>query len=330
MLMAENGKMKSIRMMFGLIASWMVMIFMIGCTSNQLAVDTTPAETEISTVGAAITFTDALTHTITLKAPAQRVISLAPASTEILFAVGAGAQMVGRDQVSDYPEEVKKIKDVGANIQEINLEAVAALEPDLVLASGLIPSDQVKSMQDLGLNVFVLGNPDDLEGMYQNVQIVGGLTGHDAEAAALIQILRERVAVVEARVKGVSERPLVYYELDASDPNAPWTPGPGTFIDRLIYMAGGRNVGSVLKTEWAQISLEELLLQDPDLILLGDTFYGGVTPESVKGRAGWQALKAVVYDQVKPFDDNLVSRPGPRLVDGLEELAKLLHPELFQ
>ena len=232
--------------------------------------------------------------------------------------------------MSDYPEEAKKIPDVGAKIQDINIEAVVALTPDLVLASGLTPQDQVKAMQDLGLTVFVVGNPTGLEGMYENLQTVGLLTGHEPEAKALVEKLRARVAAVEAKTKDLSDRPLVFYEVDASDPNAPWTAGPGTFIDKLLQMAGGRNVGSVLKADWAQISTEEIILQNPDLILLGDSYYGGVTPEAVKQRTGWQAMKAVQNDRVLVFDDNRVSRPGPRLVDGLEALAKLLHPELFQ
>jgi iron complex transport system substrate-binding protein len=138
------------------------------------------------------------------------------------------------------------------------------------------------------------------------------------------------VTVVKARLAGVQERPLVFYELDSTDPNAPWTPGPGTFIDTLIGMAGGQNVGSVLASDWAQISLEELLKQNPDLILLGDANYGNVTPEQVAAREGWDNLQAVKDGKVYPFDDNLVSRAGPRLVDGLEALAKLLHPELFE
>jgi cobalamin transport system substrate-binding protein len=137
------------------------------------------------------------------------------------------------------------------------------------------------------------------------------------------------VAAVEAKMAGVKERPLVFYELDGSDPSNPWTPGPGTFIDTLLNMAGGKNVGSTLSGPWVQISVEKLLTENPDYILLGDAALGGITPEQVAARAGWNSLSAVKNSRVLPFDDNTVSRPGPRLVDGLETLAKLLHPELF-
>jgi iron complex transport system substrate-binding protein len=122
-------------------------------------------------------------------------------------------------------------------------------------------------------------------------------------------------------------RPLVFYELDATEPTKPWTAGPGTFVDQLIARAGGTNLGGSLDGAWVQISQEVLILDDPDIILLGDSAYG-ITSEQVAARAGWENLKAVTNGQVYPFDDNLVSRPGPRLVDGLIEFARILHPEI--
>ncbi|KAA3657999.1 MAG: ABC transporter substrate-binding protein, partial [Chloroflexi bacterium] len=135
---------------------------------------------------------------------------------------------------------------------------------------------------------------------------------------------------VSDTITAVEEKPLVFYEIDGTDPNAPCTTGTGTFVDTLINMAGGENVAAVLEGAWIQISIEELIVQDPELILLGDALWGGVTPEAVAAREGWDGLTAVQSNNVFPFDDNLVSRPGPRLVDGLEAMAQFLHPELFE
>lgn len=278
-----------------------------------------------------LTFTDGLGREVTLAAPASRIVSLAPSNTEILFAVGAGDQIIGRDSFSDYPPEALQITDIGSGYPSFDVEAILALEPDLVLAAALTPPEQIQAMQDQGLTVFQVPNPLTFDDLYANLELVARLTDNEAEATALIASLRERIEAVQTKLKDVSERPLVFYELDASqDANAPWTSGPGTFQDMLISMAGGRNVGAGLQGAWAQISLEELLNQDPDLILLGDYLYGGVTPEQVAARPGWETLTAVKEGRVYTFDDNLVSRPGPRLVDGLEALAKLLHPELFE
>ena len=204
------------------------------------------------------------------------------------------------------------------------------MDPDLVLAAEINAPEQVHALEELGLTVFYLANPKDIEGMFDNLLIVAALTGHENDAQILISELETRVAAVDEKIAGVTEQPLVFYELDGTDANAPWTSGKGTFIDLLIARAGGENLGNVLDDAWAQISIEELITQNPDIILLGDYVWGGVTPEDVAARSGWEAIAAVQNGQVYPFDDNLVSRPGPRMVAGLEELAELFHPELFE
>lgn len=275
-----------------------------------------------------INLTDGLGRAVTLPAPAQRVVSMAPSNTEILYAIGAGGQMVGRDEFSDYPEAVKSLPSIGGSMSEYSLEQIAALEPDLVLASGINTPEQVKSIENLGLTVFYLGNPTTLEEMYANLAIVGQLTGRDDEAKALVESLQTRVAEVDKKLATITERPSVFYEIDASDPAKPYTAGPGTFIDQLIARGGGVNVGAAAGDPYPQLGLEQIVVSNPQVILLGDAAYG-TTPELVAERPGWEVLAAVQNGAIYPFDDNLVSRPGPRLVDGLEQLAQLLHPELF-
>ena len=281
---------------------------------------------------AAINLTDGLGRAVTLAGPAQHIVSLAPSSTEILFAIGAGKQVIGRDRNSDYPEDAKKIADIGGSDigSKVNAEAILALKPDLVLAADITPPEQIKTLEDLGITVFMLPNPTDLDGMYANLRSAAQLSGHVAETETLIGSLQMRVKDVQGKLANVPEKPLVFYEIDSTDAKAPWTSGPGTFIDTLIGMAGGRNIGSSLQDPWSQISLEELVRQDPDVIVLGDAVWGGITPELVKQRAGWENMSAVKRGNIFPFDDNLLSRPGPRLVDGLEALAKLLHPDIFE
>ncbi len=291
-----------------------------------------PAPTEIPPTAAPATpplvMTDDLGNEITLDAPAQKIVSLAPSITESLFAIGAGGQMVGREDTVVYPPEAMNLPSVGSLWNGLPLEAIVAMEPDLVLVAEITSADDVKAMQDAGLTVYWQANPADLDEMYANLQTLAKLTGHEDEADALIASLRERVEAVDAALEGVDDAPLVFYELDATDPANPYTGGPGTFIDQLITRAGGRNVGAALEGAWAQISVEALLEQDPDMILLADALYG-TTPESVAARAGWDALTAVQEERVYPFDPYLLSVPGPRLVDGLEALAVMLHPDIF-
>lgn len=271
------------------------------------------------------TRTDGLNRTVKMKGTPQRIVSLAPSNTEILFAVGAGKQVVGRDSFSDYPAEAKSVQDIGGNMGKYNTEAIVALHPDLVLAGEINTPELVTSLQQLGLTVYYLSNPTTLEAMYANLETVGHLSGHSAEAGALVASLQKRVAAVDARILPLNSRPSVYYELDATDPTKPYTAGPGTFVDLLISRAGGTNIGKSLTSPWAQISLEQLVVDNPTIIVLGDSAYG-ISADSVKQRAGWGSLSAIETSKIYPFDDNLVSRPGPRLVNGLEALAKLLHP----
>ncbi|MCJ7722809.1 MAG: cobalamin-binding protein [Anaerolineales bacterium] len=314
-----------------------ITLLLAACTPAGPAVEATSVETEVpafspsteATPGQPVTLTDGMGREVKLAGPAQKVVSLAPSNTEILFAVGAGAQVAGRDMFSDYPEEAKAATDIGGSMGQFSLEAITALQPDLVLAGGINPPELVASLEELGLTVYFLPNPATLEEMYANLETVGRLTGHETEAAALVESLIVRVQAVDEKIAPLSYRPTVFYELDSTDPAKPYTAGPGTFVDLLIDRAGGFNVGASLQGQWAQISLEQLVVYNPGIILLGDSLFG-VTIEAVKTRPGWEVLSAVQNDLIFPFDDNLVSRPGPRLVDGLEALAILLHPGVLE
>ena len=275
------------------------------------------------------TYIDGEGRSIVLAGPAQRIVSLAPSNTEILYAIGAGDQVVGRDEFSDYPAEAKDLPSVGGSMGEYDFEAIAALEPDLVLATAINTPKQVKALEELGITVYMLPNPDDLDGLYANLTTVGQLTGHEAETQVLVDSLKARVQVVLEKVAISSYLPAVFYELDGTDPAKPWTAGPDTFMSKWISLAGGRNVGDEMDSSWAQISQEALSVANPEIILLGDAAYG-MTPEQVAARPGWDAIAAVESGKILVFDDNLISRPGPRLVDALETLARLLHPELFE
>jgi iron complex transport system substrate-binding protein len=292
-------------------------IFISGCLPQSLSSQAT------------IKVTDDMDRVVELKSPAQKIISLAPSNTEILFAVGAGSQVIGRDSFSDYPEEAKQIPDVGGLTGSYNLEKITSMQPDLVILAGINSPELVSSLEKLKVNVFYLKNPTDIEGLYKNIETIGLLSGHEKDAAGLVKTLETKVDLIKTKMTGVTTHPKVYYELDGTDPTRPWTSGPGTYMDMMIKTVAGENIGAKLTTEWAQISQEEILLQNPDFILLGDGAYG-ITKEMVVSRPGWREINAVKNGHIELFDDNLVSRPGPRLVEGLEILAKIIHPEVMK
>ena len=272
--------------------------------------------------------TDGRGKKVALSAPAQSIVTLSPPITEMLFAIGAGDAVIARDSFSDYPSEALGLPDIGGGFAEYDLETIVSLQPDLVIAGAINTPELIQSLEDLELTVFYLDNPADMEGTFDALRTLGELSGRQTEANTLIINLEARVKAVDDALENNTDRPVVYYELDATDPAAPYTGGSGSFYSAMLRRAGAENVGDALDLEWAQISLETLLLADPDFILLGDAMWG-ITPESVAERPGWDALSAVKGSRVLPFDDNLIARVGPRQVDGLEALVKIFHPDLF-
>lgn len=307
----------------GLLA--LLIIALVGCTGTKAPEASESADVAVPKP---VSVVDDAGRTVEIARTPQRFVSLAPSNTEILFALGLDDKVVGVTDFCDYPEEAKAIEKVGGI--EPNLEKIVALNPDLVLAIGGSPAQVEKAteMEKLGLTVLVL-EPGDIEGIMANIELVGKAAGAEKEASELVTEMRKRFDDITARVKGAESRPKVFFELDATDPSKPYTPGPGSFIDALISLAGGSNVGAGAKMQWAQLSTEEIIAQDAEVIVLGDANYG-VTAEMVKERPGWSVITAVKNAAIYPIDDVLVSRPGPRIIDGLEALTRIIHPELFE
>ena len=279
------------------------------------------------TVESGISLSDGLGRNVTLSQPAMHIVSIAPSNTEILYAIGAGDQVVGRDEFSNYPEAALDVEMIGGGYNDFNLERIAALQPDLVLAAEINTPETVDALEKLDIPVYYLSNPDDFEGLYENIQTVGVLSGHESEAQTVVNGLRTRVENTLAKLMMGNEAPTVFFELDATEPAKPWTSGGDTFVDYLINMAGGKNIAGSLDDEWAQYSQENLIVANPDIIILADAKWG-TTVDMVLARPGWDALSAVKNGAIYPIDDDLTSRPGPRLVDGLETLAAIFHPEV--
>jgi iron complex transport system substrate-binding protein len=309
--------------LWGLLA--LLIIALAGCAGAKAPEASGPAEIEVPE---SISVVDDADRTVEVVRNPQRLISLAPSNTEILFALGLGDKVVGVTDFCDYPEEAKAVEKVGGI--EHNLEKIVALNPDLVLAIGGSPAQVEKAieMEKLDLTVLIL-DPGDIESIMADIELIGKATGAEKAASELVTDLRSRFNDITAKARGAGSSPKVFFELDATDPSKPYTPGPGSFIDALISLTGGSNIAAGAKMQWAQLSTEEIIAQDPEVIILGDANYG-VTVEMVKERPGWSVITAVKNGDIYPIDDILVSRPGPRIIDGLEALARIIHPELFE
>ena len=274
-----------------------------------------------------LTVTDDAGREIRLQAEPARIVSLAPSNTEILCALGACGRLVGVTDFDDYPPDVVEVDRV-VTMTQVDVEAVVAAEPDLVLAAGneLTPTAVIDQLTDLGLPVLVL-YPESLDEVTGDIELVGTAIGRDDAAAALIEEMRDRVDAVQEAVAGL-EQPRTFYEVSVFE-GIIYTAGEGSFLASLIETAGGDPItGDTLSTS---IEVEDLVAADPELILLGDATYDAtITPESVATRPGWQGMTAVADDRVLVVtEDVVITRPGPRIVDGLEALARAIHPEAF-
>lgn len=279
--------------------------------------------------GAGVTITDVAGRTVTIAA-AERLISLAPSTTEILFAIGLAPKVVATDDFSDYPAEAKSLPKIGGLNAAYNFEQIVALKPDIVFAAGITPPETIKKLEELKLPVVVVGaEKTTFESVFNDIVLVGQATSQVEPAAKVTTAMQDQLAALKAKLAAAKDKPLVYWELDATDPAKPYSVGPGNFVGDMIALAGGTNAFQKADSPFPQVSAEQVVAANPDVIILSDAAYG-TTVESVLKRPGWQVISAVKQQRVAPIDDNLVSRPGPRIVEGLEATARIIHPELFK
>lgn len=271
-------------------------------------------------------FTDDAGRQVTLEARPERIVSLAPSNTEILFAIGAGDRVVGVDSFSDYPAEVKDLPKLGG-LTDTNYEQIVALEPDLALTIGGT-EEQVQKLEELGVPVAVI-QPATLDDVLDRVRRIGEMVDAQAGAQQVVADMKTRIDAVRQRVAGIpeAERVRVFYEV-WNDPLM--TVGPGGFIHDVIVAAGGVNVAEGTGQPWPQISLEEVVRQDPQVIVVPASLKSSYDELKSGTRSGWEGMTAVKEGRVYLIDDNLISRPGPRLVEALEQLASWFYPDRFQ
>jgi iron complex transport system substrate-binding protein len=269
----------------------------------------------------AIAMTDGLGRRVELAGPARRVVSLTPALTEILFAVGAGDQTVGVTEYCNYPAAaLTKTKVGGFSGKTVSIETIVALHPDLVLISAAMHEKVAGLLAAVGVASFAL-EPTDFEGVCAGVAAVGRLTGRDEGAAAVVAGMRDKLAAL-AKLTAGRPRPRVFWEL-WDDPLM--TSGGATFVNEVIRLAGADNVFADMKEQWPVVSAEEVLRRDPDWIISGDDRGPGFNVAAVAARPGWAVLKAVKAGRIGVLTSDTVYRGGPRLVDAVAQLVGLLY-----
>lgn len=295
-----------------------ILLILLSSAESNLIVAAAEGRTEFP-----LTVTDQFAREVTLKQAPRRIVSVSPANTEILFTLGLGAEgrIVGITNWCDYPPEVRFIEKIG-DLYPLNLEKIISLRPDLIVASDINGKEGVDRLAELGMTVAAV-NPTTIRSSLEAIELIGRLTGKTPQAEELVKRIQQGIARIERRGKILAanrDKPLkVLVILGGAFGGRPiWTAGPGAFLDEVITLTGGENIGHHLNFRWAQVSMEHVLKSNPDVILTesdGEEFYRNKL---------WAGISAVQKRQVYTIDINVFSRPGPRLLEAMEDLSLLM------
>jgi iron complex transport system substrate-binding protein len=267
-----------------------------------------------------INITDVLGRRVSLNGIPQRIVSLAPSFTEILFAIGAGPQVVGVTEYCNYPPEAASRTKVGGfSGITVNVEQIVVLKPELVIVSGDMHERIIALLDGLGIKSFAV-EPSTFAQVYTSIETIGRLTGHESDAARVVADMRAKITRAQAR-RGTRERPTVFWEL-TDDPLM--STGGGTFINEAISLAGGKNIFEDLSEQWPMVSSEQVLLRRPAWILAGDDHGASIDPQALARRPGWSALPAVRDKHIALVSADMLYRYGPRLADAVLAIANIL------
>lgn len=283
----------------------------------------TPAAEPTPAAAFPLTLVDDEGTSVTIPARPERIVSLTPATTEILFAVGAGPRVIATTDFDDFPPEAVPLPDV-ATYQGVDVEKIVGLEADLVVAggNGFNSPEALARLRSLGIPVLVVYAPD-VATVLADVELVATAAGESVVGAALAATMRTEIDAIAAAVTADGgPRPRVFYELDAT--KEIYGPADDSFVAEMVTLAGGDPITTGSPTVYS-IPLETLIAADPEVVVLGDAAYG-VTAEQVAARPGWGGMTAVREDAIRPVDDVVVTRPGPRLAEGLRALALAIDP----
>lgn len=251
----------------------------------------------------------------------MRIISLAPSVTELIYALDKGDQLLGRSEYCNYPEEVNDVPSIGS-LSDPSVEMILELQPDMVFVSAHLKEDIAKKLEDLGIRIEVIHNAEDFNGSYDVINMVGDLINASDKAQELVTSLEKEIEDIREKVKG-QEMPKVYYVVGFGK-DGDYTTTGDTFIGQMLEIAGGTNIAKDARG-W-KYSLEKIIEEDPQYILISED-YG--MKEEFEQTEGYKELSAVKNNKLIEVDDDLLNRQGPRLAQGVESLAKILHPDLF-
>ena len=302
-----------------------LMFTLTACGQNNYNAGSIPKETQVAAneekTTYPITITDSFDREVTIESEPTKVISLSPSITEIVYALGQNENLIGRTDYCDYPQEAANIQSIGS-LMDPNIEKIVELNPDIVIASAHFKKEVLQKIEEMGVKVVVLYGEENFEGAYEAIEKVGYILNAQETAFNIVNHMKTTIADVIQRVEG-KQKPSVYYVVGFGE-GGDYTAGDGTFIGQLIEMAGAKNAAD--DVEGWSYSLERLVENNPDFLICSKNDHH---KEQLKTANGYKDIDSVLNDKVYEIDKNMLERQGPRMADGLKEIAQYIHPDAF-
>jgi iron complex transport system substrate-binding protein len=318
--------MKKMRSLF---LALIAVLTILGACSNSNDVNQKQTETTKSSEFP-VTIKDALDQEVVIEKKPERIISLLPSNTEIAFGLGLGKQIVGVSDFDNYPEEVKEKEKIGG--MEFNVEKIISLKPDLVLAHASNANNAkagLDQIRNAGIDVLVVNDANSFSKVYESIDMIGKATGKTKEATDMINEMKGKVEEIRKKAAEIKDDKKVKVFVEVSPAPDIFTTGKGTFLNEMLEIINAENAAAD-QEGWVQITEEAIIQLNPDVIVTTYGFYEKNPVKKVLSRKGWENVSAIKNKRVYDVNSDTVSRPGPRLVEGLEELASVVYPEVFK
>lgn len=312
-----------------LLAMMLAIGVLAACGETKTEDSKSPETSQAEKVSYPFTIKDAAGEEVVIEEKPEKLVSLMPSNTEIVYALGIGEELVGVTDYDTYPEEVADIEKVGG--LEINIEKIISLNPDVVLAhasSAQSAGEGWQQLRDAGIDVVVVNDSTNFEDVYTSIEMIGQVTGETTEAAELVDSMKNKMTAIQEKAAKISDDDKKSVYIEVSGEPSIYTTGKNTFMQEMLNVINAENI--IMEDGWIQVDQEAVISSNPDVII---TTYGadveGNTVDTISGREGWTDVTAVKDKQIIDVDDDIVTRSGPRIVEGVETIAKAVYPEVF-
>ncbi|WP_462409696.1 ABC transporter substrate-binding protein [Neobacillus sp. Marseille-QA0830] len=299
-----------------------------GGQNSQPKEDNNTGEKQTEQAAFPVTIKDAVDKEVTIKQKPEKIVSVIPSNTEVAFALGLGEEVVGVSDFDNYPEEATKKEKVGG--MEINVEKIISLQPDLVLAHASSAHNSeagLNQIRDAGIPVLVVNDAQNFKQVYDSILMIGKASGETKKAEELVSGMKDKLAEIKSKAANIKEKKKVFVEVSPA-PEI-YSPGKNTFMDEMLTAINAESVTADLDG-WAKVDQEAIIQRNPDVIITTYGYYVDNPTEQVLSRTAWENVNAIKNKQVTDVDSDRVTRSGPRVIEGVEDLAKAIYPDVFK